>query len=111
MGAEADVEILRPGYPPRGQGHLRVNARPLKSRLSPLDLSEQGRIKDIRGISLASHLENEKVGERMAGECERLLKPRGYPVQMEILNDRTALQKGAALLLWAETDTGCLLGS
>jgi RNA 3'-terminal phosphate cyclase (ATP) len=47
----------------------------------------------------------------MAEECVRLLEPRGHRAKIDILHDRTALQKGAALLLWAETETGCLLGS
>ena len=111
MGVEAGIEVLKPGYPPEGQGHLRLEVKPLKAGLRPLQMTEQGTIEIIRGISLASHLEEEKVSERMAGQCERLLKTRGYPIHIEVLNDRTALQKGAALLLWAETEAGCLLGS
>jgi RNA 3'-terminal phosphate cyclase (ATP) len=111
MGAEIRMEILRPGYPPKGEGHLRVEVKPLKRVLKPLQMAEQGAVKIIRGISLASHLENQRVSDRMADQCRNLLERHGYPVHMEVLQDRTALQKGAALLLWAETKTGCLLGS
>jgi RNA 3'-terminal phosphate cyclase (ATP) len=111
MGAEIRMEILRPGYPPKGEGHLRVEVKPLAGSLRPLQMAEQGTVKTIRGISLASHLEKERVSDRMADQCRNLLGKHGYPVQLEVLHDRTALQKGAALLLWAETETGCLLGS
>jgi RNA 3'-terminal phosphate cyclase (ATP) len=111
MGVEIRMEVLQPGYPPKGEGRLRVEVKPLRGGLKPLRMTEQGSIKGIRGISLASHLENERVSERMADQCKRLLEKRGYQAHIEVLNDQTALQKGAALLLWAETETGCLLGS
>ena len=111
MGAEMRIEVLQPGYPPKGEGRLRVEVKPLRGVLKPLRMTEQGTIKGIRGISLASHLENERVSERMADQCKRLLEKLGYQTDIVVLNDQTALQKGAALLLWAETETGCLLGS
>ena len=111
MGAEIRMEVLRPGYPPKGEGRLRVEVKPLRGRLNPLRMTEQGAIKRIEGISLASHLENERVSERMADQSTRLLEKRGYRTHIEVLNDQNALQKGAALLLWAETETGCRVGS
>jgi RNA 3'-terminal phosphate cyclase (ATP) len=111
MGAEVGIEILQPGYVPEGQGKVRVDGKPLSRFLKPVQMSEQGKVTGIRGISLASHLEKEKVSTRMADECLRLLAKEGYPAKMEILDDRTAAQKGAALALWAMTDKGCLLGA
>ena len=111
MGAEVTLEILRPGYPPRGQGFLQVEINPLSGSLTPLHLTEQGRVKEIQGISLASHLEGEKVSARMAGESRRLLEKHGYRPAITLIDDRQAAQKGAALCLWAETGTGCLLGA
>jgi len=111
MGAEVRLEMLRPGYVPKGQGHLMLEVKPLNGFLQPLFMNEQGKVKRVWGISLASHLEKEKVSERMAGRCEKLLKERGYQVQFQLLTDKTARQRGAALFLGAKTDTGCLLGS
>ena len=111
MGAEVRMEILLPGYPPKGRGRLGVEVKPLRGALQPLRMTEQGTIRGIQGISLSSHLKNDRVSERMADQCIKLLEKRGYRAHVEILHDETALQKGAALLLWAETETGCLLGS
>ena len=83
MGAEIRLEILRPGYPPKGEGELRVEIKPLGGNLKPLQMMEQGKVREIRGISLASHLEGEKVSGRMADQCEKLLEKRGYQIQME----------------------------
>jgi RNA 3'-terminal phosphate cyclase (ATP) len=111
MGAEVHLEILRPGYPPRGEGCLQVEMNPLDGSLLPLQLPEQGRVKEIRGISLASHLEEGKVSIRMAEESRRLLNRHGYRPNIAVVDDRQAAQKGAALCLWAETGTDCLLGA
>ena len=111
MGADVQIHILRPGYVPKGQGRLRVEVKPSNRALKPPQMPEQGMVQEVRGISLASHLEKDKVSARMAHECVRLLEKEGYPAKMEILDDRQAVQKGAALCLWAETSTGCLLGA
>ncbi len=111
MGGVVRLEILRPGYVPKGEGALRVEVEPIQRPLEPLRMTEQGEVKTIRGISLSSHLEQERVSERMASRCRELLERHGYGSEVEILHDSTAPQRGAALLLWAETDTGCVLGA
>jgi RNA 3'-terminal phosphate cyclase (ATP) len=111
MGADVRIHILRPGYVPKGQGRLWVEVKPSNQVLKPLQMAEQGMVQEVRGISLASHLEKEKVSARMADECVGLLEKEGYTAKIEILDGRDAAQKGAALCLWAETSTGCLLGA
>ena len=111
MGAEIELEIMRPGYVPRGGGHLSVKVKALKQPLKPIERLMPGNIKEIRAIAAASHLVSEKVGQRMATRCSTLLEQRGYHAQIQTIEDTTALQKGAVLLLWAETDTHCLLGA
>jgi RNA 3'-terminal phosphate cyclase (ATP) len=111
MGTEVRLDILKPGYVPKGQGHLMLEVKPLNGFLQPLLMNEQGNVKEVWGISLASHLEKEKVSERMASHCQKLLQGRGYQVQFQVLTEKSAHQRGAALFLGVHTDTGCLLGS
>ncbi len=111
MGANVRIEVLRPGYVPRGDGELFVAVEPAASSLSAFDGTDPGRVRVIRGIALASHLHQERVSERMAAQCAALLGREGFPVEIDVRDDRSAAQKGAALLLWAESDTGCLIGS
>jgi RNA 3'-terminal phosphate cyclase (ATP) len=111
MGADLDLEILRPGYVPKGHGRLSVHANVLKHPLKPLVLPEQGRVRKLHVIALASHLAEEKVSERMAARCQSLLEKQGYQTETEVHQDATAIQKGAVMLLWVETDSGCLLGA
>jgi len=111
MGARVKMEMIRPGYVPLGQGQLRMSTNPLKRPLRALTRTTAGGLKQIYGTSLASHLREEKVSERMAERSRELLEKRGYEPRIEAVHDQSAVQKGAALLLWVETETGCLLGA
>jgi len=111
MGIRVTLEIIRPGYVPRGGGIIQVNIKPLSRHIEPLQLPTQGKVKKITGLSLSSHLRQSKVSQRMAEVCRKNLADKGYGAQIEALWDETALQAGASLALWAETDSGCRLGS
>jgi RNA 3'-terminal phosphate cyclase (ATP) len=110
MGIQAEMEIVRPGYVPKGGGIIHTRIKPLRG-MKPLALPKQGRVKEIRGLSLSSHLRKQKVSERMAGECRSLLAQAGYQSHIETLWDETSSQEGASLAVWAESDSGCLLGA
>ena len=111
MGIKAGLEIIRPGYVPRGGGIIQVNIKPVGSGLKPLKLLKQGKVKEVTGLALSSHLREQRVSQRMAEECQKTLAEKGYRARIETLWDETALQAGASLALRAETDSGCLLGS
>ncbi len=111
MGIKAGLEIIRPGYVPRGGGIIQVNIKPVDSRLRPLKLLKRGEVKEVNGFALCSHLGEQRVSQRMAEECRRVLAEKGYRSRIKDLWDETALQAGASLAVWVETDSGCLLGS
>lgn len=111
MGIEAQLEVVRPGYVPKGQGLLQVTVSPVSAPLKSLTMVEAGAVAKIQGISLASHLDKQKVSERMADRCRKLLSRIHHAAHIESLQDASAVQPGAALLVWAETETGCLLGA
>lgn len=111
MGIQAELEIIRPGYVPRGGGIIKVKIAPVDKGIKPLKLLTQGKIRQISGLALSSHMREKNVSQRMAEECRKVLARNGYSAKIETLWDETALQAGASLSLWAETDSGCLLGS
>jgi RNA 3'-terminal phosphate cyclase (ATP) len=119
MGAQIDIKIIRPGYVPKGNGILEIQILPLKKKLNPIILTDQGKILGIRGCSLSSYLEKRKVSERMADEFRKHLKDSGFKIDIRILNDikdspvfeKASVQSGAALAAWAQTDTGCIIGA
>jgi RNA 3'-terminal phosphate cyclase (ATP) len=119
MGAEIDIKIIRPGYVPKGNGILEIQILPLKKKLNPIILTDQGKIMGIRGYSLSSHLEKRKVSERMADEFQKHLEDSGLNIDIRIMNDikdgpvfeKASVQSGAAFAAWAQTDTGCMIGA
>jgi len=111
MGVRARIEIVRPGYVPKGGGIVRVGIEPVDGVLQPLMLLEPGEVRSIRGIALSSHLRNQRVSERMAEECRAVLAAKGFRPRIQSVWDERALQEGASLAIWAETDSGCLLGA
>lgn len=111
MGIDADLEILQPGYVPAGNGKIRLTVRPLTGPLKPLVLSPPGTVGTVCGIALSSHLKRQHVSERMASECRKVLSGSGLQAGIDEVNDETSSQPGANLTVWAETDSGCLIGS
>ena len=110
MGIKADLEVIRPGYVPTGGGVIEVKVKPIGGSIKPLAQLKQGKVKEVTGIAISSHLREQKVSQRMAEECQKVFAEKGYAARIETLWDETALQAGASLAVWAETDTGCLLG-
>lgn len=111
MGAGVRMEMIRAGYFPKGGGEIRLEVQPMKRALDPLSLVDQGAVSSVEGIALASHLKDRKVAERMAERARGLLHARGLTAELKPVEDSTAVQSGAVLVLWARTDRGCLLGS
>lgn len=111
MGIYADLKIIRPGYVPKGGGIIEVTVNPVKDKIKPIKLLERGNVTEIRGIAISSHLEKQRVSERMSKKCKDILKENGYDADIETIYDTTSIQEGAALAIWAKTDTGCIIGS
>ena len=111
MGIKAELEVIQPGYVPRGGGVIQVKVKSVGRSVEPLKLHKQGKVKKVTGLALSSHLREQRVSQRMAEECQKILAESGYHAAIETLYDETAWQAGANLSLWAETDSGCLLGS
>ena len=111
MGITARLNIIRPGYIPRGGGIIQVEIEPVTGKMKPIRLSSQGNVTRIEGFALSSHLKQRRVSERMVEKCSQLLKSSGYDAQIEIVNDTSALQRGAALAIYAKTSSGCIIGA
>ncbi len=119
MDIHADIKIIRPGYVPRGNGRIDVKILPIKKVIKPLIRVDRGKTIHIKGMALSSLLRERKVSGRMAKECQKRLISKGYFPEIEIFYDNknnpvytnTSIQAGATLAVWAETDTGCIIGS
>lgn len=111
MGLSAEVEMVRPGYVPRGNGILRLTVTPLSKPFQLLAGEETGPVRRLWGIALSSHLEERQVSRRMADAAQDTLTKAGHRAEIEILNDTASLQRGAALALFADTEDAVRLGA
>jgi RNA 3'-terminal phosphate cyclase (ATP) len=110
MGVEASLQILSYGYYPIGMGEVILRVAPCRS-LKPLKLREFRRIREIKGISICTFLKDKDVADRQASAARKRLESQGYNANIEVVYDSSnPLQKGSSLVLWAETDSGAIIG-
>ena len=61
-----------------------------------------GAVERVWGIALASHLAERRVSQRMAEAARGVLTTAGYRADIEVQDDTSALQPGAALALFVD---------
>jgi len=111
MGITARLNIIRPGYVPRGGGIIEIELEPMAGKIKPIRLVSREDVIEVKGVALASHLKERRVSERMVETCNEVLKSNGYQAQIEIIHDTLALQRGAALAIYTKTSSGCIIGA
>jgi RNA 3'-terminal phosphate cyclase (ATP) len=80
--------------------------------LQPIWLNNFGKLKNVKGISVCTFLTDRKVAERQAKAAGEYLSEKGYAADIQVVNDRSnPFQKGSSIVLWAETDTGAIIGA
>jgi RNA 3'-terminal phosphate cyclase (ATP) len=111
MGLEATLKVHKYGYFPKGNGEITAKVKPAGA-LRPLHIEKFGNIKAIKGISVCTFLADRKVAERQANAANDYLREKGQVAEIQVVNDTSnPFQKGSSIVLWAETDTGTLLGA
>ena len=110
MGLKAMLTVQKYGYYPKGMGEIILEVDPCPN-LSPIHLDRFGELQYVKGISVCTFLADRKVAARQAVAAKAWLESAGLAPNIEIVNDMSnPLQKGSSLVLWAETDSGALLG-
>lgn len=108
VGLSAALTVNKYGYYPKGMGEVTLTVEPCKT-LKPLLLESFGNIKAIKGVSVCTFLVDRKVAERQAKAANDCFNGKA---EIQIINDSSnPLQKGSSIALWAETDSGVVLGS
>jgi RNA 3'-terminal phosphate cyclase (ATP) len=81
------------------------------ARLAALRLEAAGQPQRVWGIALASHLADRQVSGRMADAARHVLTRKGLDAPIDIVDDTTAAQPGAAFAVFAELTGGARLGA
>jgi RNA 3'-phosphate cyclase len=104
MGVDAQLEVVRRGYYPRGGGEVRVRLAPCTLR--PIALEEPGALIAIEGHAHVANLP-EHIATRMRDSALEYLAAVPGPapsIGVEILDSMQAMGKGGAIVVWARTE-------
>jgi RNA 3'-phosphate cyclase len=104
-----ELKVLKRGYFPKGGGEVRLEITPrlseniedLRYKCSKINLVEQGKIEQIRGIiNISQQLHEKEVGERITNAAKSTLKKYECPINIrtEYVN---SLSIGGEINLWA----------
>ena len=111
MGVEGEITVQKYGYYPKGMGEATLTVKPTLN-LKPFTLETFGSLKSIKGVSVCTFLADRQVAERQAKAAQNILTQNGHKADIQIINDQSnPIQKGSSIMLWAETDTGVIIGA
>ncbi len=113
LGYRVEVECLQRGHYPRGGGRIRARTFPVE-KLQAIHLTEAGKVLRIAGISHCVKLPPH-VGTRQARAAKLTLLKAGYNAKISIEtydpSSDPHLGPGSGITIWAETESGAILGS
>ena len=101
-----EIEIIREGIYPKGQGEVRITFYPVK-QLNPITLLERGKINSIQGISVVGSLP-EDIAKRQANSAKKTLVEHGYPdaqIEKKIVDTSSP---GTSITLWAACENSVI---
>ncbi|KAG5874476.1 hypothetical protein JTB14_009199 [Gonioctena quinquepunctata] len=111
FGATFDFDLVRRGYFPKGNGEVVVKISPVE-KLNPVQLTERGNITSIYGWSFVAGTLPERLTHLMADSATNVLRKHCNVNVERYKEDRDiAPDNCSGIILVAETDTKCILGS
>lgn len=100
MGLEADIQLKKWGWYPKGGGEAIAEVHPAKLR--GIRLSERGATRNIKVLSVSSNLPL-SIARRQRDSSLRILESKGVEVSSEII-DVPALDKGTVVFIALELE-------
>src|SRR5574341_78687 len=81
LGVEAEAEIVRYGFYPKGGGKVRMKVKPVE-KLQGMNLHERGNLVSLSGISAVANLP-EAIAVRQKQEAEKILRKENFEPRIE----------------------------
>jgi len=111
MGVEAEISVQKYGYYPKGMGEATLTVKPNR-HLKPFHLETFGKLETVKGVSVCTYLADRQVSERQAKAANDYLSQQDFKADIQIVNDQSnPIQKGSSIVLWAQTNSGVILGA
>jgi len=114
FGVSADLRVKKRGYFPKGGGRVRVLVPTVPGPLPSVNLINRGLVIAVRGRSYVAGLPAH-LAASMRNAAVAILEQAGIPpdvIDIEAIREdpRDVVGSGSGIVLWAETDGGCVLG-
>lgn len=101
-----EIEVIREGFYPKGGARIKIKTFPTK-KLNSIRLTERGKVKFIKGISIAGSLPKHVV-ERQTNSAIKTLKDYRFDdirISSQLVN---TFSPGTSITLWAECENSIL---
>ncbi len=113
MGYLGEINLVRRGHYPKGGGEIEAMIEPVE-KFQPVDWVNRGTTELVRGVSHCVKLPDH-IAKRQAGSAKERLEEEGYDVDIEVefyeKSKDPHLGPGTGIVLWSESENGCVLGS
>jgi RNA 3'-terminal phosphate cyclase (ATP) len=110
IGLDIDLELVAPGFYPKGGGQIRATIRPAAS-LAPLVLTERGDLKSVRVLAAVNNLPVE-IAERFVKRADSQLRSRRIRHVKTAIKTSSAVGRGTYLRILADYENipACFTG-
>jgi RNA 3'-terminal phosphate cyclase (ATP) len=114
FSVNVELTITRRGYYPKGGGEVNVTVHSRKEPLPSIVVVERGTVTSVRGrayvAGLPKHLAKESCDAAVAYLVNKGIDPSVIEIKYVREEAQKAFGAGSGVVLWAETDTGCVIG-
>ncbi|TRY76993.1 hypothetical protein TCAL_10206 [Tigriopus californicus] len=114
FGAQFDLTVKKKGYFPKGGGHVELTVAHPVRELSPVDLTDPGKVESIEIEASVAGTLPESLAQSMTRAAEVLIKqnlPSDCRVLTRSFKEASATANGSSIVIVAKTSTGCTIGA
>ncbi|OSD02787.1 RNA 3'-terminal phosphate cyclase [Trametes coccinea BRFM310] len=113
LGVQPTLSVVKRGYYPKGGGEVHVSVPPARGPLPAITLTERGPVKAVFGRSYAAGLPK-SLAESMRAAATKVLVESGLDpdmIKIDTVREKPAdaVGSGSGIVLWAETEGGCII--
>lgn len=111
---QPSLQLVKRGYFPKGGGEVSVSISPVRGPLPSITLTHRGAVTSVSGRAYVAGLPAHLATAMRDSACSVLSNAGISPSLIDITSVREkpsdAVGSGSGIVLWAETEGGCVLG-